>query len=79
MTLLRESDVFRHYLNPGTNDDGFVSAEWMVDVNDILWEGGAGDWFYVGYRSTAADRPEMVYAFRYGSESVTRHRQRLGG
>ena len=78
MTLVQESHGIRIFENPGTDDDGFISPEWAVAVSDILWEGGAGDWLYVGYKSTGADDPEAVYAFRMGSESVKRHAQQMG-
>lgn len=74
MTLIQASNLFRIYVNPGTEDDGYVEPEWRIDENPILWLGGAGDWSYVGQKGTESP---MVYAYRLGREWVEHQRQLL--
>ena len=62
MTLVQGSAGFHLYVNPGTDDDGFVAAEWRVD-DENGWSGGAGEWNYVAIVPHEGE-PEHVYAFR---------------
>ncbi len=73
--LIQASAVFRIYVEPGTGDDGYVPPQWSIPLAPWAWEGGQGDWLYVGDGGSdpAAD-PARVYAFRYGSLEVERMR-----
>ena len=70
MTLIQSSQLFRIYVNPGTDDDGYIEPEWTVPfVPDWSWEGGRGDWTYLGRRAVD-DQPPRVYMFRMGKRGV---------
>lgn len=73
MTLVQASKVFRIYVNPGTEDDGYPTPEWRVWIRPHFWEGGGGDWTYVGHvGSGSLDDPDRVYLFRMGEDEVRR-------
>ncbi len=70
MTLIQSSHVFRIYVNPGTDDDGYIEPEWTVPLlPDWSWQGGRGDWSYIGGRAVD-DQPPRVYMFRIGRRDV---------
>ncbi len=78
MTLVQEAKGFRMYVNPGTENDGYVAPEWRVDMTARLWR-GQGEWSYVGHRGTGSEDPERVFAFRVGRESVEQQRAFVEG
>jgi hypothetical protein len=64
--LSQSAEGFRLYVEPGTAGDGYVEPEWRIDHPFLpTWEGGTGDWHYVGVKLTR--ELERVYAFQYQS------------
>jgi len=59
VTLIQSSRVFRIYVNPWTDDDGYVEPEWTVPLlPDCSWQGGYGDCSFVG-RGQSKASPQL--------------------
>ncbi len=62
------------YVNPGTDDDGYVPPAWRIGLSEWAWEGGQGEWVYVGHVGTGPDDPDQVWAFRCGESEQVKYR-----
>ena len=75
MTLVQDSEAFRIYVNPGSENDGYEAPEWRREIQPHAWHGGRGEWAYVGSGGDSDEEPEVVHMFRFGVEDVERLRQ----
>jgi hypothetical protein len=74
MTYVQGSAGLSVYVDPGTDDDGYVEPEWTVNLNASAWIGGRNSNFYVG-QDADNDHPADVWVFKHPDlESVQRLR-----
>lgn len=78
MTLVFKNSLYREYVSPGTEEDGYVKPEWQVPIHPRFWQGGRGDWIYNGHvGSDANDDPDVVRMVKIGEDTVRMVRERL--
>ena len=75
MTYVQGSAGLSIYVDPGTDDDGYVEPEWTLRLHASAWIGGRDEWFYVG-QDGDDEHPADVWVFMHpDAEGVERLRR----